>query len=163
MTGYYREEPTAIAGSRSQFQVALSTRPLLIAPNTVILPRLSYVTNRYAGRTLSYSYSQVSLALNHYFSDRRAVGVQYLASAVHGDSPFNFDVLDTDSELDGRFQTGDHRLALAGLVRYDLLRHDIIDYKITVAPSQRGFIPVFSYSFQSRSFGVGFDVEGLTF
>ncbi|MDQ2800137.1 MAG: hypothetical protein M3Y13_10895, partial [Armatimonadota bacterium] len=145
MTGYYREEPTSIAGGRSQFQLGLSTRPLLVAPNTVILPRLSYVANRYPGRTLSYSYTQVSLALDHYFSDRRAIGLQYLTSAVHGDSPFNFDVLDTASELDGRFQIGDHRLALAGLVRYDLLRHDVIDYKITVAPSQRGFIPVFSY------------------
>ena len=183
--GRFHEQPTNIDATRQRYTFRLSARPLLIAPNTVILPSYSVTTNRYtgigpfhtftngsrylgsdSGRTFSgdtYSYGQYSLALNHYFSPYSAVGVQYIVSQPGGDSPFNFDVLDTTRELDGRLQVGNHRLAVAGSIRYDALHPHVIDYTLAVAPGLHGFTPVFSYSFFSRAFGVGFQIPGLTF
>ena len=92
-----------------------------------------------------------------------AVGVQFLASSTSGDSPFNFDVLDTSRELDLRFQTGNSRLVAASRIRYDLVIGGVIDYQVALGPSLRGFIPVFSYNFRTRSIGLGLQVKGLTF
>ncbi len=40
---------------------------------------------------------------------------------------------------------------------------NVIDYQIAVAPALRGFIPVFSYNFRTRSLGLGIEVKGITF
>ena len=39
----------------------------------------------------------------------------------------------------------------------------VIDYQIAVAPALRGFIPVFSYNFRTRSLGLGVEIKGITF
>jgi len=165
--GSYREQlssaPYTIRERRVRTQFGLSTRPLLVAPNTVILPRFSVSTSSYSGSKTAYRYDQVSVALNHYFSDLNAVSVQYLASTTGGDSPFNFDVLDTTRELDVRLQLGNRRLVTAGRIRYDLSRSGVIDYQVVIAPALRGFSPVFSYSFRTRSLGLGIEVKGITF
>jgi len=165
--GSYREQlssaPYTIRERRVRTQFGLSTRPLLVAPNTVILPRFSVSTSSYSGSKTAYRYDQVSVALNHYFSDLNAVSVQYLASTTGGDSPFNFDVLDTTRELDVRLQLGNRCLVTAGRIRYDLSRSGVIDYQVVIAPALRGFSPVFSYSFRTRSLGLGIEVKGITF
>ena len=168
--GRFHEHPTGIDATRLRETFSLSARPLLIAPNTFLLPGYAVTTNHYSGlgRTAppaarSYSYSQYSLRLNHYFSDFSAAGVQYIASQPGGDSPFNFDVLDTTRELDGRIQVGDRKLAVAGSIRYDALHPHVIDYTLAIAPGLRGFTPVFSYSFFSRAFAIDLAIPGLTF
>ena len=165
--GDYREQlsaaPYSIRARRTQSQAGLSLRPLLIAPNTVLLPSILISTSSYSGSKSAYRYDQINVAVNHYFSDLTAVGVQFLASSASGDSPFNFDVLDTSRELDLRFQTGNRRLIVAGRVRYDLAQGGVIDYQAAIGPALRGFIPVFSYNFRTRSLGLGIEVEGLTF
>ncbi len=165
--GYYREQlssaPYHIYARRISHQAGLATRPLLIAPNTVLLPSISITTNSYSGDKTAYRYDQINVAVNHYFSPLTAVGVQFLASSTSGNSPFNFDVLDTSRELDLRFQTGTARLVAAGRIRYDLSRGGVIDYQIALGPALRGLIPVFSYNFRTRSLGVGIQVQGLTF
>ena len=129
----------------------------------MILPRISISTSSYSGSKTAYRYEQASVALNHYFSDLNAVGVQLLASTTGGESPFNFDVLDTTRELDIRLQLGNRHLVTAGRVRYDLSRRGVIDYQVAIAPRLRGFSPVFSYNFRTRSLGLGIEVEGITF
>lgn len=165
--GNYREQlssaPYAIRERRVRTQFALSARPLLVASNTVLLPRISVSTSSYSGSKTAYRYDQASVALNHYFSDLSAVGVQYLASTTSGDSPFNFDVLDTTRELDVRLQLGNRHLVAAGRVRYDLSRSGVIDYQVALSPTLRGFSPVFSYNFRTRSLGLGIEVKGITF
>ena len=165
--GNYREElttdPYTIRARRVRSQVGFSAFPLLIAPNTVLQPRISVSTSGYSGSKKAYRYDQVDVAVNHYFSDLTAFGVQFLASTTSGDSPFNFDVLDTSRELDLRLQIGNRHLLAAGRLRYDLSDNGVIDYQIAVAPSLRGFIPVFSYNFRTRSLGLGLEVKGITF
>ena len=165
--GYYQEHSASahsdIYARRINHEAGLATRPLLIAPNTVLLPSISINTNSYSGDKTAYRYDQINVAVNHYFSSLTAVGVQFLASSTSGNSPFNFDVLDTSRELDLRFQTGTARLVVAGRIRYDLARGGVIDYQAALGPALRGFIPVFSYNFRTRSLGLGLQVKGLTF
>ncbi len=161
--GNYREQPTNTRARRVRTQVGLSARPFLIAPNTVLLPRLSVSSSGYSGSRTAYRYDQVDVAVNHYLSNLTALGVQFLASNTGGDSPFNFDVLDTSREMDVRLQLGNRRLVVAGRVRYDLAHSGVIDYQIAVAPALRGFTPVFSYNFRVRSLGLGLEVKGITF
>ena len=163
MVGQYREQPTNVYARRLRTQIGLSARPLLIAPNTVLLPRVSLTTNGYSGTKRAYRYDQVSVAVNHYFSGVTAVGVQFLASTTGGNSPFNFDVLDTSRELDVRLQLGGRRLVTAGRVRYDLSRGGVIDYQIALSPVLSGLAPVFSYNFRTRSLGLGLELPGITF
>ena len=161
--GEYREQPTNVNARRVRTQFGLSAYPLLIAPNTVFQPRVSVSTSGYSGSKKAYRYDQLDFAVNHYFSDLTAVGIQFLASKTGGDSPFNFDVLDTTREVDLRLQIGSRRLITAGRVRYDLSHHGVIDYQIAVAPALGGFIPVFSYDFRTRTVGVSAEIKGVTF
>jgi len=164
--GEYEEQsssPGRIRARRTYTQVGLNARPLLIAPNTVLLPTISITSSSYSGSKSAYRYDQINVAVNHYFSDLSAVGIQFLASSTSGDSPFNFDVLDTSRELDLRFQTGTSRLVVAGRIRYDLSKGGVIDYQAALGPALRGFIPVLSYNFRTRSLGLGLEVKGLTF
>jgi len=165
--GSYREQsstaPYTIRARRTQTQVGLSTFPLLIAPNTVIQPRFSISSSGYSGAKSAYRYSQLAVDINHYFSDLAAVGVQFKGSTASGDSPFNFDVLDSTRELDVRLQMGNRHLVVAGRVRYDLSRSGVIDYQLALSPALRGLLPVFSYNFRTRSVGLGVEVKGVTF
>ena len=164
--GEYEEQSLSsghIRARRTFTQAGLSARPLLIGPNTVLLPSLSITSSSYSGSKSAYRYDQINVAVNHYFSDLTAVGVQFLASRTSGRSPFNFDVLDTDRELDLRFQTGTAHLVVAGRIRYDLVKGGVIDYQAAVGPALRGFTPILSYNFRTRSLGLGIEVKGLTF
>lgn len=165
--GDYREQlssdPYSIRARRTQTRIGFSAFPLLVAANTVVQPGLSFSTSSYSGTKSEYHYSQFAVAVNHYFSDVTAVGVQFLGSATGGDSPFNFDVLDTDREADVRLQLGGRHLVAAGRVRYDLTRSNVIDYQVALAPALSGFTPVFSYNFRTRSLGLGVEIKGLTF
>lgn len=161
--GQFREEPIHLRQSRARVAASVYARPVLVAPDTVLQPRVSVTSQRYPGRLESYRYMQVAVALNHYFSDLSAASLQFSAADTHGNSPFNFDVLDTSREMDARLQIGDRHLAFAGQLRYDLTRSRVLDYKLAVAPGLRGFTPVFSYNFRTRSIGLGIEIEGLTF
>ena len=161
--GEYHEQPTGVNASRTRAQLGFSAYPLLVAPNTVFLPRVLISTSSYSGSKKAYRYDQLDVAVNHYFSDLTAVGVQFLASNTGGDSPFDFDVLDTTREIDLRLQTGRGQVITAGRIRYDLSRHGVIDYQIAVAPTLNGFIPVFSYNFRTRTIGIGAEIKGITF
>ena len=165
--GDYREQlpssPYSVRARRTNHQIGLSTRPLLIAPNTVLLPSVSVTSSSYSGDKTAYRYDQINVAIAHYFSDLTAVGVQFLASSTGGRSPFDFDVLDTSRELDLRFQTGTAQFVAAGRVRYDLSKSGVIDYQLAIGPALRGFIPVLSYNFRTRSLGLGIQIKGLTF
>ena len=165
--GYYREQlsdaPYHIYARRISHQAGLATRPLLIGPNTVLLPSISITTNSYSGNKTAYRYGQINVAVNHYFSPLTAVGLQFLGSSTSGDSPFNFDVLDTSRELDLRFQSGTARLVAAGRIRFDLSRGGVIVYQVALCPALRCLIPVFFYNFRTRSLGLGLQVKGLTF
>ncbi len=165
--GSYREQsssaPYNIRARRTQTQASLSAFPLLIAPNTVLQPRFSVSSSGYSSGKTAYRYSQLSIDVNHYFSDLAALGVQFKGSTASGDSPFNFDVLDSTRELDIRAQMGSRHLVVAGRVRYDLSRSNVIDYQLALAPALRGLLPVFSYNFRTRSLGLGVEVKGVTF
>lgn len=161
--GSIQEQPTGVDRDRFSADLKLDTEPYLIARNTVIVPSVTFTGNRYSKTNQPYHYEQLGIAVNHYFSDRTALGVQLLASDVHGTSPFNFDVLDTSREIDTRIQIGNHAFAISGLMRYDLVRDSLFDYKIAIAPSLPGLIPVIGYDFQSRSISLDVQVEGVTF
>ena len=166
--GEYREERRDGSGanvqaSRQRDVLGLTTRPFLIGSNTVLLPQVQLTSNFYSGQQRAYKFAQLSLAASHYFSQNNAVGVQYLQSGESGDSPFDFDHLDTTRELDIRAQTGSARRSVAALVRYDLARGGVIDYKLAVAVGLEGIVPVLSYNFRNRSIGLGVEIPGVTF
>jgi hypothetical protein len=161
--GQYYEEPTKIRHSRSHYDVSAWSSPLYLLRNTVVVPQIQYSANHYGGSTVDYRYWQASVLATHFFTDRAAAGVQYLLSSVSGRSPFNFDVLDTAHELDGRLQLGDHHFVAAGLVKYDIDRDRVFDYKLTAAPNIHGLVPELSYDFQSRSLETGLQIEGISF
>ncbi len=166
--GEFREERRGgdahnVQASRQRDVVGLTTQPLLVGPNTVLLPQVQLTSNFYSGQQRAYKFAQLSIAASHYFSEQSAVGVRYLQSGESGDSPFDFDHLDTTRELDIRAQTGSARRAVAALVRYDLARGGVIDYKLAVAAGLEGITPVLSYNFRNRSIGLGVEVPGLTF
>ena len=161
--GEYDEQPTNIRHARTQYEVSLFSTPLLTGRDTVFIPRLQFTDNHYSGDQDEYRYLQTSLLLQHYFTDRSAVGVQYLLSSVGGQSPFNFDVLNTTQEVDGRVQIGNHRIVLAGLVKFDAVRDRVFDYEITVAPAVHGVVPQISYDFASQSTEFGIQIPGVTF
>jgi len=164
--GYYREEQpgvNAINHGRVEEVFRVDTEPYLIARNTVVVPSITLTGNSYSGTRSTYSFLQTSFAVNHYFTDRTALGVQYSQASTSGKSPFNFDTLDTTRELDTRLQVGNHHFAVEGLVRYDLVRESVIGYKIAIAPTLPGIIPVIEFDSTSRSVGVNLEIEGITF
>lgn len=166
--GEYREERRgnnagSVHASRQRDVLGLTTQPFLVAPNTTLLPQVQLTSNFYSGQRRAYKFAQVSIAASHSFSQYNAVGVQYLQSGESGDSPFDFDHLDTTRELDFRAQTGSARRSVAGLVRYDLARGGVIDYKLAVGVGLEGITPVLSYSFRNRSIGLGVEIPGVTF
>ena len=161
--GHYDERPTDISADRWQDNAWLTTSPFLVAKNTVILPRLLATFNHYTDIQNGYRYAQGSLSLMHYITDRTAFGFDYSLSAVSGSSPFNFDVLDAAQELDLRGQIGNRNLAVGGVIRDDLDHGHVFDYRVTVAPTVGGIIPVFTYDFQTKATGVGLALEGITF
>jgi len=164
--GYYREERPGvnpINHGRVEEIFRVDTEPYLIARNTVVVPSITLTGNTYSGTRNTYSYLQTSFAVNHYFTDRMALGIQYSQATTSGKSPFNFDTLDTTRELDTRLQLGNHRFAIEGLVRYDLVRESVIGYKIAIAPTMPGIIPVIEFDSTSRSVGLNLEIEGITF
>ena len=161
--GEIREDPGNVHDSRERVQTELTTEPLLIARNLVIVPSITAASSFYSGSRKNYSLLQGSIALRQYFNDRTAIEVQYLRSKTSGESPFNFDTLDTTREIDYRVQVGTHRLSIGGALRYDLSQHSYIDYKISAATELNGLEPVIQYSFRTRRLGVGFEVPGITF
>jgi len=161
--GQYIEQPTNINESRLDGDFRVDTEPFLFARNTVMIPSVTLTGNAYSGTHSTYSYLQTSLAVNHYFTDRTALGFQIFQADTSGRSPFNFDTLDTTREFDTRLQLGNHKLAVEGLVRYDLVRQSVIGYKIAIAPTLPGVIPVLEFDSTSRSLGVDLQIEGITF
>ncbi len=166
--GEFREERRAdsahtVQASRQRNVLGLTTQPLLIGSNTVILPQVQLTSNFYSGQRRAYRFAQLSVAASHYFSQTNAVGIRYLQSGESGDSPFDFDHLDTTRELDMRAQIGSVRRTVAALVRYDLARGGVIDYKLAVAAGLQGITPVLSYNFRNRSIGLGVEILGVTF
>lgn len=180
---FYEQAPRITIGSnsvqlpdtdayRARYSVGLFTQPWLIAHNTVLSPSINYITNRYSGTrasynlaqpSRSYSFSQVSVGVDHFFSDFSALGVRYTQSQVHGATPFFFDALPSSREVDGRLQIGNHRLALAASVSYDLVASRTINYTFAIAPGLHGITPVISYQYFTRSIGINFEVPGLSF
>lgn len=161
--GYFQEQPDNIHAARQRDSIGVSTQPILIGPNTLFQPSVNLTTNFYSGRRQTYHFLQASVEVNHYYTPYSAVSVQYLQATTGGQSPFNFDVLDTSKELRSWVQVGNRRLAVAGEVRYDVTRGGIFDYKFAIAPGLAGITPVLSYDFQNGTVGVGVDIPGLTF
>jgi hypothetical protein len=161
--GNYLEQPTNIRHDRWQYNAWVNTSPVLIGQNTVIVPQVAFSYNRYGGRQDGYRYAQTSLSLMHYITDRTAFGFDYMLSAVGGSSPFNFDVLDAAQELDARAQVGNKNISVGGIARLDIEHNRVFDYRVTVAPTVRGVIPVLTYDFQNKALDVGLAFEGITF
>ncbi len=166
--GEFREQSRGgnshnVQASRQRDILGLTTEPVLVGANTVILPQIELTSNFYSGRRRAYRFAQLSIAASHSFSQQNAIGLRYLQSGESGDSPFDFDHLDTTRELDIRAQTGSARRTIAALVRYDLARGGVIDYKLAVAAGLEGITPVLSYNFRNRSVGLGVEIPGVTF
>ncbi|MGO8672939.1 MAG: hypothetical protein ACLQVD_16455, partial [Capsulimonadaceae bacterium] len=161
--GKYVELPADIRHDREQYAAWLNTAPILIGQNTVIAPGVLTNVNRYDNfKSDGYHYNQATLSLMHYFTNRSAFGVDYMWSQVSGNSPFNFDVLDSSQEIDTRLQIGNRHIAVGGLVRYDAVLDRVIDYKITLAPGVGGLIPILTYDYQNKNTSLGLAIEGVT-
>lgn len=160
--GYYDEYPDDEHHGRDAIAMSLAARPVLIATNTLLIPRLGLQTNTYSGG-YSYHYFQYDLAVERFFTDRNALGLEYIKSKVGGASPFLFDQLDTSNELDLRGQIGDRRHVVNVLVRYDLNGHDLFDWDLTYGRVLHCLVPTVNYDNRSHNIGFGLNIQGLTF
>jgi hypothetical protein len=161
--GRYSETPDNVTANRNLFRLDLESRPILIGNNLLFKPRLTYQTSSYPGTGDAFQFLQYDLALERYQTDRTGYGLEYQQSQEHGSSPFEFDTPYTAREVDGRVQVGTPKVILGGLVRYDLVNQNAYSEEILVAPIMRCIIPRFTYDFRTSSFGLGFDIQGLTF
>ena len=161
--GRYFEQPTNIRHERWQYNAFVNTSAFLIGSNTVIVPRILATYNHYDGSRDGYRYAQGALSMMHYFTNRTALGVDYSLSAVSGNSPFNFDILDASQELDARAQVGNKNIAIGGVVRADVDNGRVFDYRITLAPTVRGVVPIFTYDYLDKSVNVDVKFSGIEF
>lgn len=160
--GYYHEYPDGVHQSREAFAMSLGARPLLIGTNTLFIPRLGVQSNTYSGNS-TYHYWQGDLAVERFFTDRDAFGVDYIRSSVGGTSPFIFDSLVTSQELDVRGQVGNRHHIVNVLLRYDLNRGDLFEWDVTYGHVMHCLVPTITYDSQSRNLGFGLNIEGVNF
>lgn len=160
--GYYEEHPDGAHHARDAISMSLAARPLLIGPNTLLIPRLGLQTNTYSGG-YAYHYFQYDFAVERFVTDRNAVGLEYIKSEVGGASPFVFDRLDTSNELDLRGQIGNNHHIINVLLRYDLNGHDLFDWDLTYGHVLHCLVPTINYDNRSHNIGFGLSIQGLTF
>jgi len=72
-------------------------------------------------------------------------------------------VLDAAQELDARAQVGNKNIAVGGVVRTDVDHGKVFDYRVTVAPTVRGVIPIFTYDFLDKGVNVDLKFDGIEF
>jgi len=160
--GEYEEFPTRVEHSRTALTGNIEARPLLIASNTLFLPRIGVESNSYSGGR-SYNYIQLDLGVQHYVTDRTAFGMNYIKSQVSGHSPFLWDTLDTSQELDLRGQVGDSHHIVNVVLRYDLNRGQLYSWNVTYGRVLHCLVPTINYDARSHNIGFGLNIQGLTF
>ena len=161
--GFYQESPTNASGVRKALVGSIESRAVLIGPNTLLHPIVDFTTNQYEGNLTSYHYVQGDVAIEHLFSNRSMIGIEYIKSIQSGKSPFVFDTLDTTDELDVSAQYGNHRWVAGGRIQYDFAARDVYDYQFSVGPDMGSFVPTIGYDQRSASINFGFSLAGLSF
>ncbi len=161
--GYYQEQPTGAKSGRIAGSLNFDTRPILIAPNTLFRPRVSFFEAHYSAGSSAFHYVQGDLGVDRVFSDRNLIGAEYIQTALSGHDPFVFDSVDTVSELDLRAQTGNSHQILGARVKTDLIHRHVFDYLFVAGFPQRCYIPTVTYERPSGSIGVGIEIPGVSF
>ncbi len=161
--GRYYEYPDEVSSNRSAAQFSIESRPILVGKNLLFKPAIGYLDSTYPEKHQSFQVLQYDVAIEKYFTDETGCGFEYLQSQEHGSSPFQFDTPYTSQELDTRLQIGMPRVILGAVLKYDIRGHNLYSQQVMIAPVMRGVIPNFTYDFKDSSFGVGLDIQGLTY
>jgi len=161
--GYYDELPTHESASRVALVGSVESRPMLIGHNTLIHPMIDYTANQYGDYNADYRYIQFDMAVEHVFSNRTAIGAEYIRSFQSGMSPFDFDTLDVAHELDLSGQFGNRKYIAGARFQLDVDHGDLYDYQITVGPNLGCIIPTLGYDKRSTSLDLGINLSGLNF
>jgi hypothetical protein len=162
-SGYYQEFPTRTHGWRSQVLYDLTTRAILVSPNTLFIPTVSYENDDYA-KGAHQGIAQTDLALQHLFDTRTAVGLEYQRNWVSGTSPFVFDVPISNNQLSALAQYGNQRFILGYRINASLQHPVRVENYTAIVGRQFGcLIPEITYQGFSGNLGVHLDIRGLTF
>jgi hypothetical protein len=54
-------------------------------------------------------------------------------------------------------------LIIGAALKYDIHKNNFYQQQIMIAPIMHGFVPKFTFDFADDSFGVGIDIQGLTY
>ena len=161
--GQYYEYPDNISSNREAVQLNVESRPILVGENLLFKPVVSYRDSTYPDKREAFQLLQYDLALEKYVTDETGYGLEFIDTDEHGSSPFQFDTPYTTKELDTRVQYGLKHVILGAVLKYDINGKNLYEEQIMLAPRMRSLIPRFSYDFRDSTFGVGIDIQGLTF
>lgn len=161
--GFYKELPSHVSGDREALLGTLESRPMLIAPNTLLRPLVDFTTNAYPGTNLSFRYLQAGIGVEHDFTNKTAIGLTYTKSFEAGKSPFIFDTPDTANEIDLTGQYGTNKFIIGARIQCSLDSGSIYDYQISIGPNLGSIVPMLMYDNRSQDISLGFNISGINF
>ena len=150
------------AASRLSASVGLGTLPLLLGDRFLVRPQFLMSYNAYQGGS-SYRVAEVNLAGDYVFGTRTAVGASYIRRFASGQTPFTFDVVDTQNEAQLRAQISlaGGRYSLGTLFRFDADQRRFFDFQVALALRLRCIEPRLTYRRLGQSIGFTIGLPGL--
>ena len=124
---------------------------------------VSYINNSYSISDETLAYPQATFALERVYSDLTGIGIQLTIANPTGQTPFDFDTLGANHELDLRGQYGNNTIVVGAVIEYNLQLNNIYTAKYSIGPNLHGVMPRLTYDTLSRSIGFATDVVGLTY
>lgn len=161
--GYYHEIPTDVSSERRQMTVGVDTRPFLVGDDFLCYAGLNYINNSYDKTQSTLSFPQGTIALQRLFTDLTAIGAQLTIANPVGRTPFDFDTLGANHELDLRGQYGNDAFVAGAVLQYDLQLRELYTAQYSLGPNLHGVIPRVTYDLRSRSVGFATDIVGITY
>jgi hypothetical protein len=161
--GRYLEKPSHVEDDREMLNAQVECRPILLIPDLLFHPVLLYRTTQYSNWRQSYNYWQMSGALEMPFSKYTGVGATLSLANPTGSSPFIFDTLDANHELDLHAQYGDEKQIFGMVFKYDLENQVVYTTTFTAGPNLKSLFPRVTYDSRSRMLGLALDAEGISF
>jgi hypothetical protein len=165
--GRYREvrineESRAITSNRIGAILGVGTLPVLVGKNVLLSALLSYQASWYDS-DLSYRFWENSLSAEWVLGRRIGLGASFIRRTTQGVTPFFFDSVDTQNEvqLRGISPIGNSRYTISTVLRYDTAQSRLFDWEVTLGVRGNILEPRFSYRHLNSQFGFTIGIPGL--
>jgi hypothetical protein len=141
----------------------LTTLPLLIGSHVLFQAQSNLHIYHYEDGD-SYHYLETSVNSDYVFGERSALGASYIVRSQKGETPFDFDQVDTQDEAQVRGETSigtHHRYTVAAVGRYDVSQRRFFDYELALAIRGHNIEPRISYRHLNKQIGFGISLPGI--